>query len=111
MHCRCVFIFISCVYVAAFVFRSVSSVGALGSLFFWSSYIFGVMGPAGLLPSLRLTAFLPPVFPRPTLTACRSSVPLKVMPHDYKRVLGEMAEAKAQGIDWDEDEEGKSMVA
>lgn len=37
--------------------------------------------------------------------------PSQVMPHDYKRVLGEMAEAKANGIDWDEDEEGKSMVA
>eukprot|EP00903_Cladosiphon_okamuranus_P022094 g20316.t1 len=36
---------------------------------------------------------------------------VKVMPHDYKRVLGEMAEAKAKGIDWEEDEEGKSMVA
>lgn len=33
------------------------------------------------------------------------------MPHDYKRVLAEMADAKAQGIDWDDDEEGKSMVA
>lgn len=33
------------------------------------------------------------------------------MPHDYKRVLGEMAEAKAAGINWEEDEEGKSMVA
>lgn len=35
----------------------------------------------------------------------------QVMPHDYKRVLAEMAEAKANGVDWDEDEEGKSMVA
>lgn len=35
----------------------------------------------------------------------------KVMPHDYKRVLQEMADAKAAGIDWDEDEDGKSMVA
>lgn len=35
----------------------------------------------------------------------------QVMPHDYKRVLAEMAEAKAKGVDWDEDEEGKSMVA
>lgn len=37
--------------------------------------------------------------------------PSQVYPHDYKRVLAEIAEAKAQGIDWDEDEEGKSMVA
>ena len=35
----------------------------------------------------------------------------QVMPHDYKRVLAEMAEAKANGVNWDEDEEGKSMVA
>lgn len=46
------------------------------------------------------------------MCACEQPLQLsQVMPHDYKRVLAEMADAKAQGIDWEEDEEGKSMVA
>ncbi|CAM9236116.1 unnamed protein product [Phaeothamnion confervicola] len=36
---------------------------------------------------------------------------VKVMPHDYKRVMAEMEKIKAAGLDWDDDEDSKSMVA
>lgn len=70
--------------------------------------VFGISFTNPTLPPISAAAFVPLRFCANRYIINETS---QVMPHDYKRVLGEMAEAKANGIDWDEDEEGKSMVA